>query len=82
MDSLETMLVRFLFIFGITSLVVIVYCIWKYPNAIKYLLSKALYILALIVGIGLILYWVFVDAGPTGNPYEEQDPCISVAKIC
>lgn len=80
---MDVIVIRLFFIFLIIGFGIIAYNIWKYPNAIKFLLGKAINIVALIVGAGLILYWLFFNHGPTGNPYEEIDRCeTTVAKIC
>lgn len=80
---MNALVIRYLLIFLVIALGIIVYSFWKYPNAIKYLLGEGLKFIALIIGAILLCYFLFLNSGPTGNPYEEQDRCeTTVAKIC
>tara|TARA_B100000214_G_C23668126_1_gene490591 strand:- start:324 stop:560 length:237 start_codon:yes stop_codon:yes gene_type:complete len=72
---METAIVRYLFIFLAITIPILIYSVWKYPNAVKYLLKELAVRIGLVLFLGVIIYLLFftpVEKAPIG---EEPDWC-------
>tara|TARA_Y100001970_G_C13671074_1_gene573066 strand:+ start:55 stop:291 length:237 start_codon:yes stop_codon:yes gene_type:complete len=70
---METLLVRYLFIFLAIAIPILIYSVWKYPNAIKYLLKELAVRIGLVLFLGVIIYLLFftpVEKAPIGEEYD------------